>query len=125
MGQLLLQRGRWDGTRLLDASWLDTCLEQSHPSAPRFGLLLFRYSNLRCPGAFGHDGDGGQQLWIYPDAELVVARLRVFDERSSESGAQFPDLPMLVNRLLVQGSNVPPLEAPLDRSAGGHPRAHG
>lgn len=99
VGQLLLQRGRWQGRQLFDETWLDTCLAPSHPSAPRFGLLLFRYPNLRSVGGFGHDGDGGQHLWIYPGSQLVVARLRRMDAPFDGPDCGFLDLPNLALRL--------------------------
>jgi len=52
----------------------------------------------RDPVAFGHDGSGGQHLWIFPKSRLVMAHLRdnrLPDNRGYDQGTpaqQFRDL---------------------------------
>ena len=97
VGDLLLRRGR-AGVRLLDDDWVDNALTPGLPEI-RFGLLLFTRPAVRGGaelGCFGHDGYGGQQLWIYPASGLVVARLRADDDHEGKPWAGFDDLPPLV-----------------------------
>jgi CubicO group peptidase (beta-lactamase class C family) len=42
LGQLVLQRGEWNGRQLIAADWIEQSLAQSHPDAQDSGLLWFR-----------------------------------------------------------------------------------
>jgi CubicO group peptidase (beta-lactamase class C family) len=39
------------------------------------------------PRAFGHDGSGGQHLWVIPEADAVAVRMRRVDERIQDPRA--------------------------------------
>lgn len=80
IGRLLAQNGRWHETQLFDPDWVAVCRRPPITGVRAPGLLLFhRWANDERTGepvAFGHDGSGGQHLWVYPASGLVIARLR-------------------------------------------------
>jgi CubicO group peptidase (beta-lactamase class C family) len=74
IGQLVLNRGSWDGRRVVPEAWL----EASHsPQAEIGGEMRYGYqwwlselpSGERLIAGFGN---GGQRLWIAPSLDLVV-----------------------------------------------------
>ncbi|HEY8455060.1 MAG TPA: serine hydrolase [Actinopolymorphaceae bacterium] len=101
-GQLLAQDGWWEGNQLLDPDWVSVCRRPPIEAVRGAGLLMFEgWSDDRAVGdpiAFGHDGSGGQHLWIFPTSRLVIARLRdnrLPDNRGYDLGTpaqQFRDL---------------------------------
>jgi CubicO group peptidase (beta-lactamase class C family) len=109
VGQLLAQDGMWNGARLLNPDWVAECRRPPIRGLRSPGLLmLHRWTDDQRTGdpvAFGHEGTGGQQLWIYPASGLVIARLRdnrLPDGRGFEPGTpdqQFIDLPRVGARL--------------------------
>ncbi len=42
IGQLVLNKGKWNGKQLVDAQWLDASLAQGQPFVPNCGLLWWR-----------------------------------------------------------------------------------
>jgi hypothetical protein len=77
MGQLLLQRGLWNGTQLIPAAWVDsaTARQTANGSSPTsdwdqgYGYQFWRarYGNYRGDGAFG------QYMIVMPRYDAVVA----------------------------------------------------
>jgi CubicO group peptidase (beta-lactamase class C family) len=80
VGLLLARNGLWNGVQLLDRDWVDVCRRPPIAAVRGAGLLMFDCwpgaDTSGDPVAFGHDGWGGQHLWVFPRSELVVARLR-------------------------------------------------
>ena len=76
VGLLMLQRGMWQGRRLLPESWIAESLK---PCAlnPNYGLLWWlntdraRYRNAT-EGSFFASGAGGNITWIDPSIDLVA-----------------------------------------------------
>jgi CubicO group peptidase (beta-lactamase class C family) len=82
IGQLILNRGQWEGRSVIPAAWLDASFA-AHISADelrRYGYFWycgdFQYGNppnrpiAHWIGAFGY---GGQRLFVMPSLDLVVA----------------------------------------------------
>ena len=78
IGQLILQRGSWNGTQLVSAAWIDAA------TAPHImGEALFFYGYQFWLGRSlvnGHEvkwtaavGLGGQRLYVIPELDMVVA----------------------------------------------------
>jgi CubicO group peptidase (beta-lactamase class C family) len=78
IGQLILQRGSWNGTQVVSSTWIDAA------SAPRImGEFLFFYGYQFWLGRSlvnGHEvkwtaavGLGGQRLYVIPELDMVVA----------------------------------------------------
>ena len=90
-GQLLLQRGEWNGRQLVSASWVDEASAYQVPSVPAGTrpdevqqkgltpencsfLLGYGYQMWRCPmNAYRADGARGQYIMVLPDADAVIA----------------------------------------------------
>jgi CubicO group peptidase (beta-lactamase class C family) len=78
IGQLILQRGSWNGTQVISSAWIDAA------SAPHImGEFLFFYGYQFWLGRSlvnGHEvewtaavGLGGQRLYVIPELDMVVA----------------------------------------------------
>ena len=90
-GQLFLQKGVWNGKRLLSEEWIEQASKYQVPSVPagtrpdeieKKGLtpencsflLGYGYQMWRCPGnAYRADGARGQYIMIIPDSDAVIA----------------------------------------------------
>ena len=75
IGQLVLSRGMYDGTRIVSEEWLRTSLEprtRSERSGREYGYgwWLRRLAGYQAYYAWGY---GGQFIFIVPDLRLVVA----------------------------------------------------
>ncbi len=76
-GQLLLQKGQWNGKQLVPAAWVEqaTSLQTSNGSNPRsdweqgYGYQFWRCRN----GAFRGDGAFGQYCIVIPEQDTVIA----------------------------------------------------
>ena len=72
LGQLLLNRGMWEGKRLLPADWVDLMMaKQSDTGSFGYG---YGYHMWLCeyPGAVRVDGALGQYALIIPDKDMVI-----------------------------------------------------
>ena len=90
-GQLFLQKGVWNGKRLLSEAWVEEASKYQVPSVPagtrpdnaaERGLtpenctfmLGYGYQMWRCPdNAYRADGARGQYIFILPDCDAVIA----------------------------------------------------
>lgn len=90
MGQLLLQRGKWNGIQVLPEDWVREMSSYQVPSAPsgtRFEELEnaglnkdnsdwvqgYGYQMWRCRhGAFRADGANGQYIIVFPEKDAVL-----------------------------------------------------
>jgi len=75
LGQLVLQKGAWEGERLIDRAWFEESLAPGSEHSEEGGLLwwLIREDD-RVVGARA-EGYLGQYLVIYPDERLVGVRM--------------------------------------------------
>lgn len=77
VGQLMLNKGMWNGKRILSAAWIKACITPC-PIAPGYGYLWWLNSqdNKMIPAAsnsvFFALGVGSQLLYIDPDNDLVI-----------------------------------------------------
>ncbi|WP_237216498.1 serine hydrolase domain-containing protein [Falsiroseomonas oryziterrae] len=81
IGQLVLQRGSWEGREVIPAEWFDLSLAPC-PLNPSYGFLWWlnrggRYPDAPADSVFAF-GAGGNFTWIWPQGE-VVAVLRWVD----------------------------------------------
>jgi CubicO group peptidase (beta-lactamase class C family) len=90
-GQLFLQKGVWNGKRLVSEAWVNEASKYQVPSVPagtrpdqaaERGLtpenctfmLGYGYQMWRCPdNAYRADGARGQYIFIIPDSDAVIA----------------------------------------------------
>ena len=85
LGQLILNRGRWNGTTIVPAAWID---EMSRPSTlePEYGLHIWRASNggdrradnrkeeFTDESLIYFDGKHRQRVYVSPKYDLVIVR---------------------------------------------------
>ena len=77
VARLLLQRGAWEGRRLLSEAWIDR-MTAPCPIAPWYGMLVWlngergRIVPSAGPGSWFMVGAGGHTVWVDPARELVV-----------------------------------------------------
>ncbi len=73
LGQLMLNRGTWNGARILSEQWVRASTSASQPHESRYGLLWW----LEPDGA-GYSARGwlGQFLVVLPKKRLVAVRMR-------------------------------------------------
>lgn len=84
LGQLLLQRGRWEGQQLLPATVVDDLIRGGSTEAFAVDGRSTRegwsyrsqwWINPQAPRSFAAIGAFGQSLYVYPDHELVIVKL--------------------------------------------------
>ena len=79
LGQLYLQRGKWNGEQVIPADWLDYV---SRPSGPQptgefgygAGFWLFNKSPGIPPDTIAMQGNRGQYVVIVPSRDIVIVR---------------------------------------------------
>ncbi len=75
VGQLVLQRGRWNGAHLVPETWVDA-IAAPCPLKAEYGLLWWLNTDGAAAPAASHRsifarGAGGHTTWIDPDRDLV------------------------------------------------------
>ena len=74
LGQLYLQKGEWDGKQLVPANWVIEStswqIETGKEDNSHYGYQL--WINDDRPGSFAYNGMMGQNVFIYPDIDMVV-----------------------------------------------------
>jgi CubicO group peptidase (beta-lactamase class C family) len=85
-GQLVLQRGKWDGKELIATRWLDRIGEQSQPYEPLYGLLWWRVPTVAHGTVTAQHLDDLSKGGLDP---ALLARLRTLQGRSFSSPAAF------------------------------------
>ncbi len=97
MGQLVLDRGSWEGQQLVPESWIDEITKQSQEYRPDFGLLweLVRNREGEVVGYYG-SGWGGQYLCVVPGKNIVAVRMVKTDGDFDEKADEFREfIPLL------------------------------
>ena len=79
LGQLLLQKGNWNGVQLLDSTFVELmitpCYDAFKPEEPKkYGYSIWIDENYR-PSFYGMMGHLGQRIIVVPDENLVIVRL--------------------------------------------------
>ena len=99
VGTLLAQDGRWETEQLLPRRWV-TAARPPVSGSSRLGLGLMTHT-AAAGTVYGHDGSGGQHLWVGPRSGVVVARLHDLPWEQGDAGvaAGFRDLPDLTAAL--------------------------
>ncbi|TNE66580.1 MAG: class C beta-lactamase-related serine hydrolase [Alphaproteobacteria bacterium] len=72
IGILLLDHGRWQGRQVVPANWVATMTRvHARPDAGDYGYFTW-LRDVAGLKYFSADGDGGQQINVFPDQGLVV-----------------------------------------------------
>ena len=75
IGQLMLNRGVWNGTRLLNADYLDDAMSFLHPSTygtSGYGFQTWIETDYGARHLAGARGWGGQDILVATDEHLVM-----------------------------------------------------
>ena len=72
VGQLMLQRGRWNDEQVVPEPWVEASVQPSQPLSPDYGLLWW----LDVPGGFAARGAYDTNVYVLPDQDLVVVRMQ-------------------------------------------------
>ncbi len=74
MGQLYLQKGMWHGTQIVPAQWVIEStswqIETGQDDNEHYGYQL--WINDDRPGSYAFNGMLGQNVFVYPDIDMVV-----------------------------------------------------
>lgn len=82
LGQLVLQKGNWNGRQLVPEEWLETSLEKHMETPENMGPYGYGYQVWLGgrPGSCTFNGMLGQNVVVYPDLDMVVAANAGSDE---------------------------------------------
>lgn len=74
IGQLLLQRGRWQDQQLIPAEWIDLATSHHIDTPDKMNRYGYGYHFWKCPGtdAFCCNGMLGQNIAVFPSTGMVV-----------------------------------------------------
>jgi CubicO group peptidase (beta-lactamase class C family) len=74
LGQLYLQKGQWNGRQIVPESWVTESttwqVETGKDDNKHYGYQL--WINDDRPGSFAYNGMLGQNVFVYPDIDMVV-----------------------------------------------------
>lgn len=74
LGQLYLQKGMWDGKQIVSEEWVNESIswqiETGKDDNKHYGYQL--WVNDDRPGSYAYNGMLGQNVFVYPDIDMVV-----------------------------------------------------
>ena len=87
IGQLFLQKGKWNGTQIISGEYIQSATEPS-PANPGYGFLWWLGRDW-----YGCRGFGGQSVTVFPDQnKIVVMQASVTDRPLSYEDIVFADI---------------------------------
>jgi CubicO group peptidase (beta-lactamase class C family) len=105
LGQLLLQKGRWNGRQLLDSAFVERMItpniEAFEPDEPaKYGYSIW-IDDKHSPAFYGMLGHLGQRILVVPDEDMVIVRLgKSKDEKHPSAGFLDSDIYYIVNETI-------------------------
>jgi Beta-lactamase len=73
IGLLMLNKGVWQGKRIVSESWVEQMTKPSQTLNPRYGLLWWLFDN---PKGYGAQGYLETNLYVFPEKDLIVVRMQ-------------------------------------------------
>lgn len=74
LGQLYLQKGKWEGTQIVPEMWVNQStswqIETNREDNKHYGFQI--WINDDRPGSFSFNGMLGQNVFVYPDVDMVI-----------------------------------------------------
>jgi CubicO group peptidase (beta-lactamase class C family) len=107
IGQLMLQKGEWNGKQIIDKDWAKkivsevTPLEEMHPLSYRdgyfgYGYMWWLYQGPKTPkgfeGAYSARGAYGQYITVFPELDMVVSHKTKSDYGRRTDGNDYQKL---------------------------------
>jgi CubicO group peptidase (beta-lactamase class C family) len=119
LGQLMLQKGRWNGEQLIPEEWVTRSTSVVTPLNREFhcgyGILWWLLADKQYPeqfkGAFSAQGMYGQFITVFPAMNMVVAHKSAGNSKKSTKESQYRH----ILRLIVEASL--PREKPAEPKA--------
>jgi CubicO group peptidase (beta-lactamase class C family) len=105
LGQLLLQKGRWNGEQLLDPAFVERMItpdtEAFDPEEPKkYGYSIWTDDTHR-PPFYGMLGHLGQRILVVPDENMVIVRLgKAKDKIHASAGHLDADIYYIVDETI-------------------------
>lgn len=104
IGQLVLNKGRWEGVRIVSEDWIRTSTRTHVMPGPDdpvtsgfgYGYYWWVVPELNGPVAWGH---GGQYIVVLPDADMVVV-LTALPDADNDVGKPLKEFLPTINQLL-------------------------
>ncbi len=116
VGELIRQKGRWQGRQIIETNWIDAMLAPSS-SNPNFGRNIWRGSPYNPARTYGPgipavirstapfarddtvfiDGSGGQRVYVIPSAGLTI--VRIGRPRADWDDSRLPNLVLTLSAL--------------------------
>ncbi|MEO9340926.1 serine hydrolase [Mesorhizobium sp. SB112] len=77
LGSLYLNRGMWQGSQLLPATWIDQSTHHADAATPSSGYQFgwWTFTNEALGDYYAAAGNKGQYVFVFPDDRLVIVRL--------------------------------------------------
>ena len=73
IGLLMLNKGSWQGKRIVSESWIKQLTTPSQTLNPRYGLLWWLFDN---PKGYAALGFLDTNLYVFPEKDLIVVRMQ-------------------------------------------------
>jgi hypothetical protein len=73
IGLLMLNKGVWQGKRIVSESWVKQLTTPSQTLNPRYGLLWWLFDNPKGYAALGHLDTN---LYVFPEKDLIIVRMQ-------------------------------------------------
>ena len=73
LGLLMLGKGKWRDRRVVSESWVEQSITSSQTLFPRYGLLWWLLDD---PKGYAAVGNLDTNLYVFPEKDLVVARMQ-------------------------------------------------
>lgn len=112
-GQLYLNKGTWEGQRILPENWIEVSTRPYSVYDPRHGIAYGMLWNVlmetedRPNKAFFHTGTSVHLLGIYPARNLVLVHRVNTEKEYSFGGKEFSEMIRLVFEAVDQKESVP------------------
>jgi CubicO group peptidase (beta-lactamase class C family) len=95
VGLLMLNKGVWQGQRVVSAAWVEQSTRRSQEFEPRYGLLWWLYDGPKGYAALGYLDTN---LYVFPGQELVVVRMQ--SKPSARQAPYEPEALRLFGRMI-------------------------
>lgn len=73
LGLLMLNKGVWQGKRIVSESWVRQMTTPSQTLNPRYGLLWWLFDN---PKGYASQGYLDTNMYVFPEKDLIVVRMQ-------------------------------------------------
>ena len=73
IGLLMLNKGVWQGKRIVSESWVEQMTRPAQTLNPRYGLLWWLFDN---PKGYAAQGYLDTNLYVFPEKDLIVVRMQ-------------------------------------------------